>query len=105
MVTLIMRVRIKPDRVDEFTALITRLAKDVYDNEPDCLAFEVRRSETDPNLFVFFECFRNEAAHAAHPDMPYHTAMSEAGYACVEGEPEIEFLTPLAGAPAALRGI
>jgi len=104
MITVIMRVRIKADRVDEFTALVTQLARDVYANEPDCLAFEVRQSQVDPTMFVFFECFRHEDAHTAHPDMPYHKAMSEAGWECVDGDPDIEFLTPLAGAPAAFRG-
>lgn len=104
MITLIMRVRIKADRVDMFTALVTQLTKDVYANEPDCLAFEVRQSEGDPTIFVFFECFRDQAAHKAHPDMPYHKAMSEAGWECVDGDPEIEYLTPLAGAAAAFRG-
>lgn len=103
MVTLIMRVRIKPDKVDAFAGLMAQLAKDVYAHEPDCLAFEVRQSEEDPTAFVFFECFRHRDAHAAHPDMPYHAAISEAGWACVEGEPAIEFLRPLPGAPAALR--
>ena len=98
-----MRVRIKPDRVDEFSALIAQLARNVYANEPDCLAYEVRRSERDPTLFVFYECFRSEQAHAAHPDMPYHAAMSDAGWACVDGEPEIELLTPIEGAPAPFR--
>ncbi|MEM9168030.1 MAG: putative quinol monooxygenase [Pseudomonadota bacterium] len=105
MITLIMRVRIKTEKIDDFSALIAQLAQDVYANEPDCLAFEVRQSEADPALFVFFECFRSKAAHEAHPDMPYHKAMSEAGWACVDGEPEIEFLTPVAGAPAPLRGV
>ncbi|WP_040481852.1 putative quinol monooxygenase [Luminiphilus syltensis] len=104
MITLIMRVRIKADQVDVFTGLVTQLATDVYANEPDCLAFEVRQSQEDPTLFVFYECFRNQEAHSAHPDMPYHKAMSEAGWDCVDGEPQIEYLTPLAGAPAAFRG-
>lgn len=104
MITLIMRVRIKSEKVATFAQLVAQLARDVYANEPDCLAFEVRQLEDDPTTFLFYECFRNEAAFTAHPDMPYHKAMSEAGWACVEGEPIIERLSPLPGADAPLRG-
>lgn len=43
---------------------------------------------------MFFECFTDEAAQQRHQQMPYHVAMSSAGWACLDGQPVIEFLKP-----------
>ena len=44
--------------------------------------------------FVFFEGFVDEAAREVHASAPYHLAMSDAGWACLEGDPTIEFMKP-----------
>lgn len=97
MIGVIMHVRAKPEKSDEFAGLIAKLQDDVRANEPGCLLFQVMRAKDDPDLFVFAEMFADEAAHAAHADMPYHKAMSEAGWACVDGEPDVRLFTPLQG--------
>ena len=35
-----------------------------------------------------------KAAQQRHQHQPYHVAMSQAGWACLEGEPVIEFMEP-----------
>ena len=88
-----MRVRVKPEKRDEFVGLITELAANVRANEPDTLIYEFLQAE-DPNEFVFFECFTDEAAFERHREMDYHVAMSDAGWACLSEDPHIE---PLQG--------
>lgn len=95
MIGIVMHVRTKAGKSDMFAALVAKLQEDVRANEPDALIFQIMRADDDPNLFVFVEVFANEAAFVAHPDMPYHKAMSAAGWACVEGEPDIRRFTPL----------
>jgi quinol monooxygenase YgiN len=95
MIGILMHVRTKADKSDTFQQLVAQLQKDVRAHEPGVLVFQVMRSVEDPALFVFTEVFADEAAHAAHPDMPYHKAMSAAGWACVEGEPLIQRFDPL----------
>lgn len=90
MIGIVMNVRVKPDRGDEFARLVTQLQADVRKNEPDVIVFQVLRSAENSELFVFLEVFANEAAYAAHPDMPYHKAMAAAGWDCVDGQPEIQ---------------
>lgn len=89
MIGICMDVRVKPDRGDEFAALVTQLQADVRKNEPDVHLFQVMRSDDDPLMFAFVEVFATEAAFEAHPNMPYHKAMAAAGWACVDGEPQI----------------
>ncbi len=95
MIGIVMNVRVKTDRGNEFTRLVTQLQADVRKNEPEVPVFQVLRSDDGPLLFVFVEVFATEAAHAAHPDMPYHQTMAAAGWACVEGQPEIRRFTAL----------
>ncbi len=97
-----MRVRTKPDKRDEFARLVLELQANVRRHEPDTLVYEVLQGG-DANEFVFFECFTDEAAQQRHQQMPYHVAMSAAGWACLDGPPVIEFLRPAVsggGAPA-----
>ena len=95
MIGLTMHVHTKPAKSDLFAQITAKLQHDVRANEPDVLTFQVMRSQDDPALFVFIKIFANAAAHAAHPEMPYHKAMSASGWACVDGEPEIRMFEPL----------
>jgi quinol monooxygenase YgiN len=95
MLSILMRVNIKSGRDQEFSELVSQLMRDVRRNEPDCLVFEVARSDENPLLFIFYERYATMEAYLKHPDMPYHTAMSAKGWDCVDGEPVIERLTPL----------
>lgn len=89
MIGIVMNVRVKADRGDEFARLVTQLQADVRKNEPEVLIFQVLRSDEDPLQFVFVEVFATQAAHTAHPNMPYHQAMASAGWDCVDGQPDI----------------
>jgi quinol monooxygenase YgiN len=104
MIGILMHVRTKPEKSNEFAQLVAQLQKDVRAHEPDVLVYQIMRSLDDPALFVMTEVFANEAAYLAHPDMPYHKAMSAAGWACVEGQPDIQRFTPLTDADIAGAG-
>ncbi len=88
-----MRVRTKPDKREEFLRLVGELRRNVKQNEATTLIFEVLQG-ADHNEFVFFEGFVDQAAQKAHQDAPYHVAMSAAGWACLDGQPVIEFMKP-----------
>ena len=88
-----MRVRTKPEKREEFLRLIGDLRANVHRHEPGTLLFEVLQGN-DANEFVIYECFTDTAAQKAHQDAPYHVAMAPAGWACLDGEPMIEYLRP-----------
>ena len=88
-----IRVRTLPAKREEFIRLIGELRARALENEPDTLVFEFFQA-ADPNEFVFFEAYPDEAAQKVHENAPYHVAMSEAGWACLDGQPVIEFLKP-----------
>ena len=88
-----MRVRTKPEKREEFLRLIGELRANVHRHEPETLLFEVLQGKDD-NEFVIYECFTGTAAQKQHQDAPYHVAMAPAGWACLDGEPVIEYLRP-----------
>ena len=88
-----IRVRTKPGKRAEFVRLIRELRESALEHEPDTLVFELFQS-ADPNEFVIFESYVDEAAQKVHENAPYHVAMSPAGWACLDGEPVIEFMKP-----------
>jgi quinol monooxygenase YgiN len=88
-----MRLRTKPEKRAEFVSLITELRKQVLQHEPDTLVYEFLQG-SHPDEFVFFECFTDKAAQERHQNQPYHVAMSQAGWACLDGQPVIEFMEP-----------
>ena len=88
-----MRLRIKPEKREEFLQLIAGLRANVHRHEPETLLFEVLQGN-DANEFVIYECFTDTAAQKTHQDASYHVAMAPAGWACLDGEPIIEYLRP-----------
>jgi quinol monooxygenase YgiN len=74
-------------------SLVKDLRSKVLVNEPDTLVWEFLQGG-DPNEFLFFECFTDEAAQQRHQQMPYHVEVSPLGYACLDGSPHIEFIRP-----------
>jgi quinol monooxygenase YgiN len=88
-----IRVRTKPEKRDEFVRLILELRANALANEPSTLFFEFFQA-ADSTEFVFFEGFVDELAQQQHQQAPYHVAMSEAGWACLDGPPVVEFMKP-----------
>ena len=52
------------------------------------------RLNASPLEFVFMLGFADEAAYQQYADAPFHLAMAPLGWACLDGEPTIEFLRP-----------
>jgi (4S)-4-hydroxy-5-phosphonooxypentane-2,3-dione isomerase len=63
---IIVEFRAKPDRIQAFAELIDRHAHNSRTLEDGCLAFDVCQDPDDPARFVFYEAYRDQAAHARH---------------------------------------
>ena len=64
---IIVEFRAKLDQVEAFAALIDRHSYNSR-REDGCLAFEVCQDPEDPARFVFYEAYRDEAAHRLHAE-------------------------------------
>jgi len=95
MISLVVRLDVIPERREEFLAAITANATSTFADEPGCLRFDVCRSQADPNHFVFYEIYRDEAALAAHREAPHFATWREAVARTVVPGSQVNTLTEL----------
>ena len=88
-----MRVKVLAEKRDEFVGLVQQLRVDVA-RELSSVVFYEFLATASPLEFVFMLGFADEAAYQQYADAPFHLAMAPLGWACLDGEPTIEFLRP-----------
>lgn len=62
---------VKPAHVETVRQRLLDMARQVQDNEPDCLAYDVHVSQADGNMFILYELYRSEKALAWHRTTPH----------------------------------
>ena len=67
-----VKVRVKSEERVRFLKAIEADALGSERDEPGCLRFNVLRDQQDPNVYYFFEVYRNEAALEAHRAAPHY---------------------------------
>jgi len=77
VVTVFARVRAATGKGDALAALLTEQAAAVRAAEPGCLGYRIHRSTKDPQLFLFYETFVDEAAFETHRMAAHVTAFRE----------------------------
>ena len=71
MEIILVEVNVKPERLNDFLALIKYDAEHSENDEPGCLRFDVLRDTADPHTFFYYEVYRDEAARMAHRETPH----------------------------------
>ena len=72
MLALWVKVRVKPEARDRFLKAIEVDALGSERDEPGCFRFNVLRDQQDPNVYYFYEAYRDEAALEAHRNAPHY---------------------------------
>ena len=72
--TVVARIRAAQGRGDALAALLVEQAGVVRASEPGCLAYRVHRSVDDPELFLFYEAYVDDAAFDLHRKSPHLAA-------------------------------
>jgi len=71
VLTVVAKVRAASGKGDTLAALLTEQAAVVLAAEPGCLVYCAHRSTTDPELFLFYESYVDEAAFELHRNAPH----------------------------------
>lgn len=66
MYCLILKTQLKPNSFEAFMAAMRINAAASVRDEPGCLAFDVLRDRSDPDLIYLYEVYTDEAAFEAH---------------------------------------
>ncbi len=91
-VSSIIRLKILPEKVEEFEGLVSQLVRDVYANEPGAKVYEIRRVKGQPLTYFYFLSFEDQAAFDRYSAADWHTQMSPKAVACLDGDPVFEDL-------------
>ncbi len=78
MFSLMVEVRVRPERREEFLAAISANAEASVRDEPGCLRFDVCSVAADPDRFVFYELYADADAFAAHRAAAHFQAWRQA---------------------------
>jgi quinol monooxygenase YgiN len=97
VLTVIAKVRAANGKGDALAALLTEQAAVVRSAEPGCLVYRPHRSTKDPDLFLFYESYQDEAAFDAHRKAPHLASFRERREreGLIEGPVEVEIYRSL----------
>jgi autoinducer 2-degrading protein len=87
MLAMWVKVRVKPEGRERFLQAIEVDALGSEKDEPGCLRFNVLHDQQDPNVYYFFEVYRDEAALEAHRAAPHYAVWRAAAYT-LDGPPQ-----------------
>jgi quinol monooxygenase YgiN len=73
-VTVVATLRAAKDKGDALAALLAEQVGVVRKSEPGCLAYRLHRSTKDPDAFLFYEIYADDAAFDAHRASPHLAA-------------------------------
>ena len=66
MIVLVAKYTAKAGKGDTVAEALTRMAPLVKAGEPGCLVYHANRSTDNPDFFLLYEIYRDQAALAAH---------------------------------------
>lgn len=96
-VTVVAKLRAAPGKGDALAALLVEQAATVRSTEPGCLAYTAHRSTSDPELFLFYEVYEDDAAFDLHRRSTHLAVYRERREAegLVAGPAQVETFRPL----------
>jgi autoinducer 2-degrading protein len=71
MFALVVPLKVKPEMREKFLAAAQDDSICSVRDEPGCLRFDVLEDEADPNHFLLYEIYRDDAAFQAHREAPH----------------------------------
>ena len=85
-----------PGNADTIEATLRAMADAVRRDEPACLAYHAARSTEDPDTFILYEVYRDEAALLAHRETPHFSQLIEGTIVPLLRSRERQILIPIA---------
>jgi quinol monooxygenase YgiN len=97
VLTVVAKIRAAKGKGDALAALLREQAAVVRRAEPGCLVYRPHRSSKDPDLFIFYEQYKDDAAFDLHRKAPHLASYRERREreGLTEGAPEVEIYRSL----------
>lgn len=100
MITVVAKLTAADGKADALRAALTEMVSNVKKNESGPVAcYSLHTSDADPNLFLFYEQYKDEDAVAAHGKTDHMRAMGLAmrDQGLTASRPVVERYTQIAG--------
>ncbi len=72
MIAILVKVKLKPGKSEEFIPYILADARDSLRYEPGCKVFQVLQNQENPDSFVFYEVYTDDSALDYHRKQPHY---------------------------------
>jgi len=97
VLTVVAKIRAAKGKGDTLAALLREQAGVVRKAEPGCLVYRPHRSSKDPDLFIFYEQYKDDAAFDLHRKASHLAAYRERREkeGLTEGAAEVEIYRSL----------
>jgi quinol monooxygenase YgiN len=96
MLSVTAKLRVNEGKAEEFIAAAAKMIAAVKEKEAgSTLSYELFRSTTDPNLFLFLESYTDEEALRAHSQTPHMAEFGATLRGLLAGRAEISRFQPL----------
>src|SRR5262245_26813619 len=97
VLTVVAKIRAAKGKGDALAALLAEQAGVVKKAEPGCLVYRPHRSSKDPDLFIFYEMYKDDAAFDLHRKAPHLASYRERREkeGLTEGAAEVEIYRSL----------
>ncbi len=97
-ITLVAKLTAAEGKADELRTVLTEMVGQVSRHEAGrATAYSLHTSDSDPNLFMFYEQYADAAAFEAHGKTEHMAAMGAKLRGLLNGRPAIERYTQVAG--------
>lgn len=90
MIGVIAKLTVADGKEAEFEAAASDLAAKVNANEDGCTLYELFKSKSEPNVYVFMEKYADKAALEAHGKTDYFIAAQPSLGACLAAAPDVQ---------------
>ncbi len=88
MLAMWVKARIKPDMRQRFLKAMEVDALGSERDEPGCLRFNVLQDEKDPDVYYFYEVYKDQAALEAHRTMAHYATWRAVAADVLDGPTE-----------------
>jgi quinol monooxygenase YgiN len=86
--TILITMKVKPEKEAAFRALMSALAATVKAREPGCLYYDLFKAP-EPGIYWLLEGYVDREARRHHEQTDYTHAVVKDFFACLEGKPTV----------------
>jgi quinol monooxygenase YgiN len=95
MITMVVHMRVKPENVAAFEAIVTSVRDQTRANEPGVIYYDFAKSVKEPDTYVAIEVYRDVAAQQSHMQTEWVKSSIPKTMRLIEGKVEVkQYVSP-----------